>query len=137
MQPELYGVDEWVPNLVSLIIDLTAAYYRWALHPETAGMIATKLLGQWIINLSLIFGKRRAGEVYPLLTAAIVELHKLARSHAISDGAATFFAIGHVDDYDCMEFDTGSRLLHWNRNIGWFFGEWGVSKFSAENKKHG
>ena len=25
----------------------------------------------------------------------------------------------------------------WNRNIGWFFGEWGVSKFSAENKKHG
>ena len=73
-------------------------------------MRCIRLLDEWIVALCMVFGARRSGEVYPLTTTAILEMHRsLSPRNAQKSGTANCSS-GHTDDFSIIEVNVGQRL---------------------------
>ena len=95
-----------------LLLDLSSAYYRCGMYRDASGLQALKLSRSWLVSLSLVFGNRKSGEIYPLFTGAISELHHPCKPAAAEGSASAdaFCSISHVDDHALIEIVWGNRL---------------------------
>ena len=94
-----------------MMIDIASAYYRVLMHPDSVGAQALKVDHMWMVALALVFGKRWSGEVYPLLTAATIMMHRhMAPEDPSAGGLAEFKSVGYVDDFAAIEVVAGDRV---------------------------
>ena len=109
--PFHFPAGDWVRALKTALVDLSSAYYRCAAHADATGMQSLRVMGEWFVALCMVFGKRRSGEIYPLITTAILELHQsMNPRNAEKSGTAHFHSSGHTDDFSLIEANAGDRL---------------------------
>ena len=109
--PFHFPAGDWVKALKTALVDLSSAYYSCAAHADATGMQSLRVIDEWFVALCMGFGKRRSGEVYPLITTAILELHQsMNLRNAAKSGTANFRSSDHTDDFSIIEANAGDRL---------------------------
>ena len=99
--------------VITILLDIESAYYRVHMHWRSIGQQALKIACRWMIALALVFGKRRSGEVYPLITAATSALPQfMVPPDPILNGTADFESLAHVDDFAAIEVISGDRVFY-------------------------
>jgi hypothetical protein len=97
--------------VVTMLLDIESAYYRVPMMANSVGQQALKVTGRWMVALALVFGKRRSGEAYPLVSTAASMLHRfMVPPDDGANGSANFDSIVHVDDFAALEINADDRV---------------------------
>lgn len=158
-RPQEYNIKDITEmQLVMIVMDGDAAFFRWPISAESAGIQATKIAAKHVLPTACCFGAGPSAINFSHVTEAIQALHRsdlgsatllgiervsqdlhpkleLLLQDARPDHSHT--SIGHVDDFTAIEIMSGNRPQASAADLAWaiqvFLGSDGLSlkKWSA------